>query len=89
MNEGGGKINAAGFTIVLGYKGNTERVKGVIINSGLEIIRWTVNDTAISREIFVRVKGENSKRINKLIETLLENKYKYEYKIKDERSFVL
>jgi len=91
ISRGEGITNAIRFTVILGYKGRTEGVKDIIVNSGLEIIRWTVYDTVVSRKIFVRVKGGNSKRINKLIKILLKekNRNKYEYKIVDERSFVL
>lgn len=91
ISKGGGTVNATKFTVILGYEGDTEGVKNIIMNSGLEIIRWTVYDTAVSRKIFVRVKGRNSKKINRLIEVLLKerNRKKYKYEIVDERSFVL
>ena len=89
ISKGSGTINAARFTVILGYEGDTEKVKNIIVNSGLEIIKWIVHDTAVSRRIFVRVKGGNSKRINKLAEILLKNKKKYNYGVEDKRSFVL
>ncbi|MCK5122612.1 MAG: hypothetical protein KAQ87_00445 [Candidatus Pacebacteria bacterium] len=91
ISKGEGTVNAIRFTVILGYEGNTEGVKNIIVNSGLEIIKWIIYDTAVSRKIFVRVKGRNSIRINKLIKVLLEerNRNKYKYEIIDERSFVL
>ena len=43
ISKGSGTINAARFTVILGYEGDTEKVKNIIVNSGLEIIKWIVH----------------------------------------------
>ena len=82
---------SAKFAVILGCKGRTEGVKNIITSSGLEITKWTIYDTIVSREIAVRVKGRNSTKINRLIEVLLKerNRKKYNYEMVDERSYIL
>lgn len=91
MNEGGAKINGARFIIVINAgdanaadKSVTE-IENIITESGLKIKKCVENDTGMNREIFITVKGDDSKDMKSLAELFKKN----EYEIKDQTNLIL